>query len=73
MIGFPGPTEMIIIGIIAILLFGKRLPGVARSIGQSVFELKRGLSEVVGDEDEAPKLSEASRTSHTGGEPTSSS
>lgn len=53
MIGMPGTTEMIIIGIVAILLFGSRLPKVARSIGQSVFELKRGLNEAIGDEEDA--------------------
>lgn len=36
--------EMIIFGVIALLLFGKRLPEVARSLGKGVTEFKRGLS-----------------------------
>ena len=37
--------EFLIVGVIAILLFGKRLPEVARSLGKSYQEFKRGLSE----------------------------
>lgn len=48
-IGAPGPWEMMIIGIIALLLFGKRLPEVARSLGKGFVEFKRGIQ---GIEDE---------------------
>ncbi len=48
-IGSPGPMEMLIIGIVAILLFGNRLPSVMRSLGRGFVEFKRGLS---GIEDE---------------------
>lgn len=34
---------MIVVGIIALLLFGNRLPGVMRSLGQGVTEFKKGL------------------------------
>lgn len=37
--------EMMFIGVIAILLFGKRLPEVARSLGNSYREFKRSLTE----------------------------
>ncbi len=37
--------EMLIVGVIAILLFGKRLPEVAKSLGNSYRELKRQLAE----------------------------
>lgn len=40
----PGPGEMIIIGVIALLLFGKRLPEVARNVGKSLGEFKRSIS-----------------------------
>jgi sec-independent protein translocase protein TatA len=40
-----GPTEMIIVGIIGILLFGNRLPGVMRSLGKSLTEFKKGISD----------------------------
>ena len=40
----PGGYEWLIIGLIALLLFGKRLPGVAKSLGQAMHEFKSGLS-----------------------------
>ena len=50
----PGPSEMLIIGIIAVLLFGKRLPEVGRSLGKSFIEFKKGIS---GLEDEFRSVS----------------
>jgi sec-independent protein translocase protein TatA len=41
--GGVGPTEMIVFGLIALLLFGKRLPEVARSMGKGIVEFKRGM------------------------------
>src|SRR5262249_44715775 len=47
------PTHLLVIGIIAILLFGKRLPDIARSLGKSMAEFKKGLKgledEIQGD------------------------
>ena len=42
MFGF-GTTEMLIVGFVAFLLFGNRLPSVMRSLGASLSELKAGL------------------------------
>ena len=39
----PGLPEMMIIGVIAVLLFGKRLPEIARSLGKGVVEFKKGV------------------------------
>ena len=39
----PGGMEWIIILVIALLLFGKRLPDIMRSLGGSVREFKKGM------------------------------
>ncbi len=39
-----GTAEMLIVGIVALLLFGKRLPDVARNMGKSLAELKKGVA-----------------------------
>ncbi len=41
-----GNQELLLIGIVAILLFGKRLPDVARSWGQSYRELRRSFNDI---------------------------
>jgi sec-independent protein translocase protein TatA len=48
----PGPLEMVVILIVAVLLFGKRLPEVARGLGKSLNEFKRGLKEASQVKDE---------------------
>ncbi len=37
-------SELMIFGIIGLLLFGKRLPDVAKNLGKGVSEFKKGLS-----------------------------
>jgi sec-independent protein translocase protein TatA len=47
----PSFPELMIIMIIALLLFGKRLPDVARSLGKGVVEFKKGLRGIEDDSD----------------------
>lgn len=63
------PMEMIVIGGLAVLLFGKRLPEVGRSLGRSVVELKKGMR---GVEDELATLRNEFRDSSSGGSSSSS-
>lgn len=45
-----GPVELLVVGGLALLLFGNRLPGLMRSVGRSVVEFKRGIND--SDEDQ---------------------
>jgi sec-independent protein translocase protein TatA len=44
--GMPGPFELILLTGLGLLFFGKRLPDVGRSIGQTIVQFKKGLSDV---------------------------
>jgi sec-independent protein translocase protein TatA len=48
-ISMPGPFEWIIIAGIGLLIFGKRLPEVGRSLGKGIVEFKKGLKSVEDD------------------------
>jgi sec-independent protein translocase protein TatA len=48
-----GVTEVVVIGIVGILLFGNRLPTIARSVGSSFVQFKKGLNDV---EDEVKEI-----------------
>lgn len=49
-----GPTELIIILVIILLLFGaKKLPDLAGSVGKSIKEFRKGAAEA--DEDDATR------------------
>jgi sec-independent protein translocase protein TatA len=48
----PGPSELIVILVLAVLLFGaKKLPELGSSVGQSIKNFKKGVSEA--DDDDA--------------------
>ena len=45
-VGFP---EMVVLGILGVLIFGRRLPEVGRSLGKGIVEFKKGLSGIEED------------------------
>lgn len=56
MIAMLSTWEIIAILVVVLLLFGNRLPGMARSLGSGITEFKRGLKEgqKSGDGDNGP-------------------
>ncbi|MBI4587054.1 MAG: twin-arginine translocase TatA/TatE family subunit [Planctomycetes bacterium] len=53
----PSPMAMLILLIIALLLFGKKLPEVARSLGKGIIEFKKGMQGIEDDMDKAGRHS----------------
>ncbi|HJS07089.1 MAG TPA: twin-arginine translocase TatA/TatE family subunit [Pirellulales bacterium] len=58
--GFSG-WEIIVVLFVIVLLFGNRLPGLMRSLGQGVVEFKKGVRGIE-DEDEAKASGEKKAT-----------
>jgi sec-independent protein translocase protein TatA len=54
--GLPGGMEWVAILVVALLIFGRRLPDVARSVGKSIVEFKKGLKDVKTEIDVQGKL-----------------
>ncbi len=52
-IGLPGGYEVLVVGFVALLIFGNRLPSVMRSLGKSVTEFKKGVAGIEEDLDTA--------------------
>ena len=48
--GFSG-WEIIVVALVILLLFGNRLPGLMRSLGQGVVEFKKGVQGIEEDEE----------------------
>jgi sec-independent protein translocase protein TatA len=51
----PGPIEIIVILVVALLIFGRRLPEIARNIGKSLTEFKKGVHEAKEVKDDLEK------------------
>lgn len=45
-IGGIGGAELMVIAVIAVILFGSKLPEVARSVGQSYTQFRNGLNDI---------------------------
>ncbi len=58
--GMMGPWEIGIVLVIALLLFGKRLPEVARSMGKGIVEFKKGVRGIEEEVDSATYTSSSS-------------
>ena len=56
-----GTTEILIILALGVLLFGRNLPGIGRSVGKTVTEFKRGMKGLE-DDLETPNNSSAPRS-----------
>ncbi len=61
---FPGTAELIVIGVLGLLIFGRRLPDVARSVGKSIVEFKRGMRDVKDDIELSARLESKPSPTH---------
>ena len=48
----PGGWEWIVVLVVALLIFGRRLPEIARGVGKSLTEFKKGINEAKDSTDE---------------------
>jgi sec-independent protein translocase protein TatA len=57
MLGFvlPGPVEILVVVLVILLLFGNRVPGVMRSLGQGLLEFKKGVQGVDDEKSDGTK------------------
>ena len=57
-LGLLGPIgwqELLIVGVVGLLIFGRKLPEVGRSLGKSIVEFKRGLADAKQEVQDATK------------------
>lgn len=68
-IGNLGPMEMLLVAGIALLLFGKNLPKVARDAGKALTEFKKGMSGIEHSVNDAVYSNNDSTTSSSASRP----
>lgn len=45
-LSMPGGWELVVILVVGLLIFGRRLPEIGRSVGRTIVEFKKGLRDV---------------------------
>ena len=70
-----GPGELMLFGVIAVLLFGSKLPSAMRSLGKGVMEFQKGMTDMKREfssamHDEPKSTPRISHTPHEYEEPT---
>jgi sec-independent protein translocase protein TatA len=61
----PGPFEMIALAVIGVLLFGRRLPDVGRSLGKTITEFKKGMKGLEDNFDDTSHAAPMTQPQHT--------
>ena len=56
----PGTTEWIVLLVLGLLIFGRRLPEVGRSLGRGIVEFKKGIRGIEDEIEEASSETSAS-------------
>ena len=63
-LGSIGMPEMIVLGILGVLIFGKRLPEVGKSLGKGIVEFKKGLQGIDDDVEQSTQPPTARNLEH---------
>ncbi|MCD6163056.1 MAG: twin-arginine translocase TatA/TatE family subunit [candidate division Zixibacteria bacterium] len=64
LIGTPGPTELIVILLLVLVLFGaKRIPEIAQGLGKGIREFKKSMSDIQGEIESPEKEKKADQPS----------
>ena len=61
-----GPLELMVIGVLAVMLYGKQLPDVGLKVGKSLAELRRQWSTISRDLDVTGEIKNSGGQTHAG-------
>lgn len=56
-----GPMEIVILLVFGVLIFGKRLPEIGRSLGKGIVEFKKGLNGIQSEFENATRVDVSDR------------